>query len=144
MFMAIQTRGGFLGATFNVLGEATRYCVLMIADGHHLLPGAQPRLRPDRRRRHPAGHSDDPERPDGLRLASPPVQAVDLAPLPPAVSSARAPAQQTPPARLSAAAGALGARATGAAASGAGAVGRQGYELARTAAYKLAALRGRK
>ncbi|MDE2567092.1 MAG: type IV secretion system protein [Burkholderiales bacterium] len=30
MFIAIQTGGGFLGGTFNVLGEATRYCVLMI------------------------------------------------------------------------------------------------------------------
>ena len=30
MFKAIQDGGGFLGATFNVLGEATRYCVLMI------------------------------------------------------------------------------------------------------------------
>ena len=30
MFVAIQSGGGFLGATFNVLGEATRYCVLMI------------------------------------------------------------------------------------------------------------------
>ena len=30
MFKAIEDGGGFLGATFNVLGEATRYCVLMI------------------------------------------------------------------------------------------------------------------
>lgn len=30
MFAAIQAGGGFLGATLNVLGEATRYCVLMI------------------------------------------------------------------------------------------------------------------
>ena len=30
IFVAIQSGGGFLGATFNVLGEATRYCVLMI------------------------------------------------------------------------------------------------------------------
>ena len=30
MFKAIQDGGGFLGGTFNVLGEATRYCVLMI------------------------------------------------------------------------------------------------------------------
>jgi type IV secretion system protein VirB6 len=30
VFDAIQSGGGFLGATFNVLGEATRYCVLMI------------------------------------------------------------------------------------------------------------------
>ena len=31
MFTAIDSGGGFLGAAFNVLGEATRYCVLMIA-----------------------------------------------------------------------------------------------------------------
>ena len=30
MFKAIQDGGGFLGGTFNVLGEATRYCVLML------------------------------------------------------------------------------------------------------------------
>jgi type IV secretion system protein VirB6 len=30
MFNAIAGGGGFLGGTFNVLGEATRYCVLMI------------------------------------------------------------------------------------------------------------------
>jgi type IV secretion system protein VirB6 len=30
MFIAIAAGGGFLGGTFNVLGEATRYCVLMI------------------------------------------------------------------------------------------------------------------
>ena len=30
MFKAIIDGGGFLGGTFNVLGEATRYCVLMI------------------------------------------------------------------------------------------------------------------
>ncbi|MGE0099025.1 MAG: type IV secretion system protein [Hydrogenophaga sp.] len=30
IFLAIHSGGGFLGGTFNVLGEATRYCVLMI------------------------------------------------------------------------------------------------------------------
>lgn len=30
MFAAIEAGGGFLGPTLNVLGEATRYCVLMI------------------------------------------------------------------------------------------------------------------
>src|SRR6185295_8432287 len=30
MFTAIDSGGGFLGTAFNVLGEATRYCVLMI------------------------------------------------------------------------------------------------------------------
>lgn len=30
MFQAIQRSGGFLGPNLNVLGEATRYCVLMI------------------------------------------------------------------------------------------------------------------
>ena len=30
MFRGIEEAGGFLGATLNVLGEATRYCVLMI------------------------------------------------------------------------------------------------------------------
>ncbi|MBT9491649.1 MAG: type IV secretion system protein [Paucibacter sp.] len=30
IFNAIHAGGGFLGGTFNVLGEATRYCVLMI------------------------------------------------------------------------------------------------------------------
>lgn len=30
IFKAIHDGGGFLGGTFNVLGEATRYCILMI------------------------------------------------------------------------------------------------------------------
>lgn len=30
MFTAIDSGGGFLGTAFNVLGEATRYCVLML------------------------------------------------------------------------------------------------------------------
>lgn len=30
MFIGIQGAGGFLGTTLNVLGEATRYCVLML------------------------------------------------------------------------------------------------------------------
>lgn len=30
IFTAIHDGGGFLGGTFNVLGEATRYCILMI------------------------------------------------------------------------------------------------------------------
>lgn len=30
LFRAINDGGGFLGGTFNVLGEATRYCILMI------------------------------------------------------------------------------------------------------------------
>ena len=30
VFAAIQAGGGFLGTTFNALGESTRYCVLMI------------------------------------------------------------------------------------------------------------------
>lgn len=30
IFLAIHSGGGFLGGAFNVLGEATRYCVLMI------------------------------------------------------------------------------------------------------------------
>ena len=30
MFKAIQDGGGFMGANFNVLGEAVRYCVLMV------------------------------------------------------------------------------------------------------------------
>ena len=39
--------------------------------------------------------------------------------------------------------GATGTRLVGSIATGAGAIGRQGYGIARTAAYKLAALRGR-
>jgi type IV secretion system protein VirB6 len=30
IFLAIKAGGGFLGVNFNVLGEATRYCILMI------------------------------------------------------------------------------------------------------------------
>jgi type IV secretion system protein VirB6 len=77
MFKAILDGGGFLGGSFNVLGEATRYCVLMILM---------------------------------------------------AIICFQAPS--------------LASGLTGAAA-GASAAVRQGYGATRTAAYKLAALRGR-
>jgi type IV secretion system protein VirB6 len=103
MFLAIQSGGGFLGATFNVLGEAIRYCVLMIL------------------------------------MAIICFQAPSLASALTGVIRAGAGLPQT----VGTAATAVGSRLAPAVATGTAAMARQGYGYVRTAAYKLAALRGR-
>lgn len=65
---AIQDGGGFLGATFNVLGQVTRYCVLMILMA--IICFQAPALRPRSPGCcHPARRPDGPERADGRRPA---------------------------------------------------------------------------
>jgi hypothetical protein len=66
MFRRFRIGGGFLGGTFNVLGESHPLLRADDPHGHHLLPGPQPRLCAHWRRRCPARHPDDPERHDGL------------------------------------------------------------------------------
>ena len=111
--------------------------------GHHLLPGPQPRLCTDRRCRSPARHPDDPERHDGLgpalrlRCAGRRCRGAAGGVVRAGAGLPYAAGQAT-----GAAAAATG-RAAGTMAAGAGAVVRQGYGAVRTAAYKLAALRGR-
>lgn len=143
MFTAIQTGGGFLGASFNVLGEATRYCVLMIVMAIICFqaPSLASALTGGAAIQQGIQMIQNALMVSGLRAAGAGGRSGAAA----AGGVIRAGAGVANTAgQAVGAAGALGARATGAAASGAGAVGRQGYALARTAAYKLAALRGRK
>lgn len=142
MFKAIIDGGGFLGGTFNVLGEATRYCVLMIlmaiicfqapSLASALTGGAavqqgiqmiQNAMIVSGMRSRSAGGAGAAGAAGGVVRAG--------AGLPYAAGQA-----------TGAAAAATG-RAAGTMAAGAGAVVRQGYGAVRTAAYKLAALRGR-
>lgn len=143
MFKAIVDGGGFLGGTFNVLGEATRYCVLMILMA--ILCFQAPNLA------------------SALTGGAAVQQGIHMVQNAMMVSGLRSASAVRPPGGATSAGGVVRAgaglayatgRATGAATSfsgrlagtmavGATAVARQAYPAARTAAYRLAALRGR-
>jgi type IV secretion system protein VirB6 len=131
MFNAIAGGGGFLGGTFNVLGEATRYCVLMIlmaiicfqapslasalTGGAAIQQGIQmlqSTMMAGGFRRGPSGGAGGASGAGGVVRAG---------------------------TGLPYAAG----RATASTVNGATAAARQGAGIARIAAYKLAAMRGR-
>lgn len=109
MFLAIQAGGGFLGASFNVLAEATRYCVLMILMA--ILCFQAPALA--------SALTGGVAVQQGMQMLQNALMIAGLR----SVSAARS----APPA---------------AAAAGGGAI-RQADGAVRTAAYRLAALRGR-
>jgi len=142
MFAAIALGGGFTAATFNVLGEATRYCVLMIVMA--IICFQAPILASAL---------------TGGAAIQQGIQMVQNAMMVAGLRSAHAPSA-TPAgasggviragAGLPHAAGVAtgraalaGARFAGTMATGAGAIARSIYGQARTAAYRLAALRGR-
>ena len=131
MFKAILDGGGFLGATFNVLGEATRYCVLMILMG--IICFQAPSLA--------SALTGGAAIQQGIQM----VQNVLMVAGMRSVSASRAATPATAGGVIRAGAGLPHAAggAAGAAATGASGLARQGYGYARTAAYKLAALRGR-
>ena len=140
MLKAIQDGGGFLGGTFNVLGEATRYCVLMIlmAIICFQAPSLASALTGGAAVQQGIQMIQNAMMVSGLRSASTARGA----------NAAAAGGAVRAGAGLPYAAGqALGTvangRAAGIAAAGASTVARQSYGAARTAAYKLAALRGR-
>ncbi len=129
MFIGIQSAGGFLGTALNVLGEATRYCVLMLVMA--IICFQAPSLA--------SALTGGAAVQQGVQMLQ---NAVMIASLRAARSSARSPA-------AAASAGGVirrgagvpyvaGSLATGAARATRGALGH-----ARTAAYQLAALRGR-
>jgi type IV secretion system protein VirB6 len=143
MFKAILDGGGFLGGTFNVLGEATRYCVLMILMAIICFQAPSPA----------SALTGGAAVQQGIQMVQ---NAMMVAGLRSASGGAGAAAASggggtvRPGLGIPHAAG----RATGAAAMAAGrvagnvvtgtaALARAGYGAARTAAYKLAALRGR-
>ena len=142
MFKAIQDGGGFLGGSFNVLGEATRYCVLMILMGIICFqaPSLASALTGGAAIQQGIQMVQNVMMVGGLRSASAARGAGPAA----AGGVVRAGAGLPHAAgRATGAATVAGARFAGTMAAGAGAVARQGYGVARAAAYKLAALRGR-
>jgi type IV secretion system protein VirB6 len=142
IFLAIQGGGGFLGGTFNVLGEATRYCVLMIlmAIICFQAPSLASALTGGAAIQQGIQMVQNAMMVSGLRAASGARGAG------PGAAGGVIRAGAGLPYATGRATGAValaGARAAGTMATGAGAVARQGYGVARAAAYKLAALRGR-
>jgi type IV secretion system protein VirB6 len=138
MFKAILDGGGFLGGTFNVLGEATRYCVLMILMA--IICFQAPSLA--------SALTGGAAIQQGIQMAQSAMIAGGLR----SGSGSRGAAPGAAGGVIKAGAGlphaagfATGAAGAAAAASGqfAGRMARQGAGAVKTAAYKLAALRGR-
>lgn len=133
---AIQNQGGFLGPTFNVVGESLRYCVVMILMA--IICFQAPSLA--------SALTGGAAVQQGIQMIQNAMMVSGLR----SASSARGSGAAGGVVRAGAgipyaaghAAGTTG-RMAGDAASGAGAMARQGYGAVRTAAYKLAALRGR-
>jgi type IV secretion system protein VirB6 len=143
MFLAIQSGGGFLGGTFNVLGEAMRYCVLMIlmAIICFQAPSLASALTGGAAVQQGIQMIQNALMVSGLRSAS---AARNASSAGAAGGVIRAGAGLPHVAgRAAGAAGTATGRFAGTVATGTGAVVRQGYGAIRTAAYKLAALRGR-
>ncbi|RYF59772.1 MAG: type IV secretion system protein [Comamonadaceae bacterium] len=143
IFLAIQSGGGFLGATFNVLGEATRYCVLMIlmAIICFQAPGLAAALTGGAAIQQGIQMIQNAMMVSGLRSAS---SARNAAAAGAAGGVVRAGAGLPYAAGHAAVAGAAATgRVAGAMTTGVGTAVRQGYGAVRTAAYKLAAFRGR-
>ncbi|HSI51870.1 MAG TPA: type IV secretion system protein [Ideonella sp.] len=143
MFKAIIDGGGFLGATFNVLGEATRYCVLMVlmAIICFQAPSLASALTGGAAVQQGMQMIQNALMVSGLRSASS-ARGEGGAGAAGGVVRAGAGLPFAAGQAAGAAAAATG-RAAGAMAGGAGALARQGYGAVRVAAYKLAALRGR-
>jgi type IV secretion system protein VirB6 len=141
MFKAIQDGGGFAGGAFNVLGEAIRYCVLMIlmAIICFQAPSLASALTGGAAVHQGIQMVQNAFMVASLRSASAARSAA------PAVSGGVIRAGTGLPHAAGRATGALamsGARFAGTMATGAGGIVRQGYGVARTAAYRLDALRG--
>lgn len=130
MFIAIQAGGGFLGGMFNVLGESTRYCILMILMA--VLCFQAPTLT--------AALTGGAAVQQGLQMIQNAMMVSGLR----SASSARASVAGAG-GQVHAGAGIpyLAGQAAGVTAAGGQRMARQAYQATRTAAYRLAALRGR-
>ena len=115
MVRVVQDNGGFLGPTFNVVGESLRYCVVMILMA--IICFQAPSLA--------SALTGGAAIQQGIQMVQNAMMVAGLR----SVSAARG-------AGPAAAAG-------GVIRAGAGTALRQGYGAVRTAAYRLAALRGR-
>jgi type IV secretion system protein VirB6 len=143
IFAAIQSGGGFLGSTFNVLAEAMRYCVLMIlmAIICFQAPSLASALTGGVAVQQGIQMVQNVMMVAGLRAAR---SAGSASTSPSAGGVIRAGTGAPYAAGMATGAAALaGARFAGTMATGAGAIARGAYGYVRTAAYRLAALRAR-
>lgn len=142
MVQVVQSQGGFQGPTFNVVGESLRYCVVMIlmAIICFQAPSLASALTGGAAIQQGIQMVQNAMMVAGLRSASAARSAGPAA----AGGVVRAGAGIPHAAgRATGAMAAAGARFAGTMATGAGAMARQGYGVARAAAYKLAAMRAR-
>lgn len=131
MVRAVQDNGGFLGPTFNVVGESLRYCIVMILMA--IICFQAPSLASAL---------------TGGAAVQQGIQMIQNAMMVGGLRSAAAgrnigPAASGGVIRAGAGLPYAAGRATGAMAAGAAQMARSGHGTVRTAAYKLAALRGR-
>jgi type IV secretion system protein VirB6 len=143
LVQAIQDQGGFLGPTFNVVGESLKYCVVMILMA--IICFQAPSLA--------SALTGGAAVQQGIQMIQNAMMVSGLR----SVSAARGAGAEAAAGgvvragtglpyaagRATATAASTGSRFAGTMATGAAAVARQGYTAARTAAYRLAALRGR-
>ena len=143
MVQVIQSQGGFLGPTFNVVGESLKYCVVMIlmAIICFQAPSLASALTGGAAVQQGIQMIQNAMMVSGLRSASAARGSGAAA----AAGGVVRAGTGIPYAagRATAAAASTGSRFAGTMATGAAAFARQGYTTARTAAYRLAALHGR-
>ena len=142
MVQVVQSQGGFQGPTFNVVGESLRYCVVMVlmAIICFQAPSLASALTGGAAIQQGIQMVQNAMMVAGLRSASAARGAG------PAAAGGVVRAGAGIPHAAGRATGAMAvaaARFAGSMATGAGAMARQGYGVARAAAYKLAALRAR-
>lgn len=142
MVQVVQSQGGFLGPTFNVVGESLKYCVVMILMA--IICFQAPSLA--------SALTGGAAVQQGIQMIQNAMMVSGLRSASAARGSASAAAGGVVRAgtglpfaagRATAAAASASGRAAGTMATGAAAFAREGYTAARTAAYRLAALRGR-
>ncbi|RQO53238.1 conjugal transfer protein TrbL [Paucibacter sp. KBW04] len=129
IFKAIHDGGGFLGGAFNVLGEATRYCILMLLMA--IICFQAPSLT--------SALTGGAAVQQGIQMIQ---NAMMVSGLRSAASSRSAGTGTGGQVRAGASIPYLAGQAAGVTAAGGQRMARQAYSATRTAAYKLAALRG--
>lgn len=132
MVQVVQSQGGFLASTFNAVGEGLKYCVVMILMA--ILCFQAPSLA--------AALTGGAVVQQGVQMVQNVMMVAGLRSATTASRSALAASGQGGVIRHAVLAGATGP-VTGAVTTRGAALARQGVGLARTAAYRLAALRGR-
>lgn len=143
LVQAIQDQGGFLGPTFNVVGESLKYCIVMIlmAIICFQAPSLASALTGGAAVQQGIQMIQNAMMVSGLRSAS----AARSAGLSTAAGGVVRPGSGLAHAagHATTSAASAGGRFAGSMAAGAAAMARQGYAATRAAAYRLAALRGR-